>query len=399
MIVDFVGWYAPDHNVTTISDLPHNNNNVFHTATDWLIVIGEKEVVPVLEMGIRFMQLQQTCLLWCHSKYAYGMSYRKYDTSNDKLQPDSNVMYQVTVKKIISSQELERSSFKIRLCESKKNIANDIYKNELMLSDATQYSSKGRALNLYKRSAEMLEYMIQQANSKSENDDNLPPQEQEPVSNDFDMNFDVHYAQELFIDCLNNITAVHMICKEFHTAKQAAIDVLLRDPNNIKGLIRAAKISLLDPASTYEEVDESIKAVVAVVATTNNEQQHQLDPKILSDIEKLKIDFIRKKQQYNQRKKQISQNIAKGLQKTSNKITNVDDDSTTKSVISTTAQEPNSMFFEKIKTVIHKFPIGRITLLLFGFQLSLTILMYLYFKNSSPKATSPQGDQETQQDL
>eukprot|EP00980_Cylindrotheca_fusiformis_P030728 scaffold25316_cov215-Cylindrotheca_fusiformis.AAC.1 len=62
-----------------------------------------------------------------------------------------------------------------------------------------------------------------------------------------------HQVQQVMLDSLNNIVAVYLRQKEFHKAKQAAVEVLKQDPKNVKALLRAAKASLLDNASTMEE--------------------------------------------------------------------------------------------------------------------------------------------------
>lgn len=319
VMVDFVGWYSPECPLDHSECSSGSDDNIFHLVSDWLIVIGEKDVIPVLEMGIRFMKKGQTCLLWCHSKYAYGPAGRKYhnpcfDTQNKILQPNSNVMYRVTVKDVIQGKELDDSDFKIKLCESKKNIANDIYNYELIVD--TVYA-KNRAIMMYKRAADMLEYMIQRANDiqKQENADNEII-EQHATNDTFDyQKLDTKYAMELYLDCLNNITAVYMVCKDYHAAKEAAIHVLTRDPHNIKGLIRAAKASLLDPASTFEEVNESIQAAVDSMDSISSHTKQMPDPKLVLEIEKLKNEFYRKKKQHKERQKQMSANITKGLQK------------------------------------------------------------------------------------
>lgn len=292
-------------------------------------MIGEKDVIPVLEMGIRFMKKGQICLLWGHSKFAYGPSGRKYnnntqnENNNKILQPNSNIMYRIIVKDIIDGIQLDDNNFKLKLCESKKNIANDIFNYELCID--TTYG-KGRAIMMYKRSADMLEYMIQQATKQQQKSDKLSDenaneeeeQEVEVVQNDVDtdyLNFNIKYATELYLDCLNNITAVYMISKDYHLAKEAAIHVLTRDPFNLKGLIRAAKASLLDPASSFEEVNQSIQAAIDTINTISSSPP---DPKSLIEITKLQNDLYIKKKQYKEQQKQISSNITKGLQKSNN---------------------------------------------------------------------------------
>ena len=83
---------------------------------------------------------------------------------------------------------------------------------------------------------------------------------------------------EIMLDCLNNIAACHLRAKEFHQAKEAAVKVLSFDPDNLKRLVRAAKAALLDPASSYEEVEAAIAAA---------EMDHPDD----SEVQKLRIEL------------------------------------------------------------------------------------------------------------
>jgi hypothetical protein len=68
--------------------------------------------------------------------------------------------------------------------------------------------------------------------------------------------------------------------------------VLLHDPDNLKGMVRAAKAALLDPASSYEEAEAAIAAA---------ETDHPDD----SEVIKLRIELKQRKHAYKKRTKEM----------------------------------------------------------------------------------------------
>jgi hypothetical protein len=266
VVVDFVGRLAQGKN--------DDDGPIFQEAKDWLVVVGEKDVLPALEMGIRFMKVGQRAVVWSHSKFAYGPSSRKH--GDYELPPDSSVRYEITVKSVASSDLIvNEPAFQIKIALSKKLIGNDVYLHEW--SDG---HGKARAKLLYKRAADMMEYLFQ-----SKQDDHVTREE----------------AMEIMLDCLNNIAACHLRAKEFHQAKEAAVKVLSHDPDNLKGMVRAAKAALLDPASSYEEVEAAIAAA---------ETDHADD----SDVRKLRIELKQRKQAYKKRTKEMFSKPSKNEQ-------------------------------------------------------------------------------------
>jgi hypothetical protein len=319
VLVDFVGYYCDDEtkavlfpgddvtdNLFNPSDniatgcatttmytvrqyFQNNNVPVFHMGQDVLCVIGEKDVVPALEMGIRFMQSYETSIIYSHSKYAYGLSKRTYkynntpstppnsciSESNDAnsdvggptsftLQPESNVIYIVTLKRIVTSQAVNQPRFQLRLCLSKKMLANDIYQcdfNDNIKSNMYAH----RAIHIYQRAADLLEsILISAANRQEPNTDDVDSRAATDLSN-----VEIDAARNCQIDCLNNIVAVYMKCQLYHKAKEACVAVLKVDVHNVKALFRAAKAALYDPASSYDEVQAAIQAVEEEI-----QQQH-----------------------------------------------------------------------------------------------------------------------------
>jgi FKBP-type peptidyl-prolyl cis-trans isomerase len=267
-----------------LDDSNYDDGPIFHEANGWLLVIGEKDVVPALEMGIRFMRLGETAMIRSHSKYAYGPGQRDWKTSNGKYTLPANalVQYTVTLKNIVPSAELESRSFKLKLCQSKKLIGNDIYNNDHISSDNPY--ARSRALQVYQRSADMLTHLLLHHDSESNVDevDSL----------------DAEAARECLLACLNNIAAVHMRCQSYHAAKEACVAVLERGSTNVKALLRAAQAALLDPASSYEEVDAAIEAAsTATKAQQGREKTEQRAAQrhsLADEVERLRFDLQRK---------------------------------------------------------------------------------------------------------
>ena len=277
-MIDFVGRLA--HTPPSENDEIDNNNTgpIFQQAVDWIIVIGEKDVLPALEMGVRFLSVGETAAIWSHSKFAYGPSQRRYHGDTDyTLPPHSHVCYTVTAKQILSLSHKESSgsstsssssaATQVQIAQSKKMIGNDIYAHEWFGNG--EYA-KQRAKQEYKRAAETMQYLLLQTTTMPQNDDdNYDDNNNNNNNNDSDASQQQEQqqlqelqeqARTIMLDCLNNIAALHLRAHEYKLAKEAAVQVLTHDPDNFKALIRAAKAALLDPASSYEEVDVAIQA-------------------------------------------------------------------------------------------------------------------------------------------
>jgi len=359
VVVDFVGQCGPSSKTTATTTTRDNNDDtidggtgigdesgsgedaiVFHKAKDWLIVVAEQDVVPCLELAIRFMSVGDTALVRSHSKFAYGPYTRRMrkiisnkfseddqNNGNDDdaleeyymLPSNSNVVYRVTVKSIVSEEERGTSDFAVRAAEAKKLIGNDAYAHEWPVicdgggdggggssrSSAQLQHVKGKVIKLYKRGADAVEYLFAQLQQQQEEPQNQENQEgaasQEILSR----------AKALYLDCLNNIVAVHMRAKDYHAAKQAAINVLNADPSNYKALVRAAKACLLDAGSSYEEVQAAIDAaaVRAVVPGDDEDGTKAKD----AEIKKLRSELRRRKLEYKKKSKDMFSKMAKEI--------------------------------------------------------------------------------------
>lgn len=179
--------------------------------------------------------------------------------------------------------------FTIQKAISRKAIANDIYQNEWCPppkgeQEPSCEAAMTRALRLYKKAAQGMETLLG-GTYFNQVEDNHPQRLQ---------------ATQIMLDSLNNIAAVYLRQKQYHEAKQSAVEVLKQDPKNIKALLRAAKASLLDPASTMEEVQAALQAA-------DNEITYK-HPQEEKELKRLKAEYKRKHEEYKKKTKEMFSN-------------------------------------------------------------------------------------------
>jgi hypothetical protein len=226
-----------------------------------LLAVGEGDVLPALEMAIRFMETGQSARVWGHSKDAFGPGTRVFETTT--VLPFANVMYEVAVRKIVMDNSRLNPYSTIQKSLTRKNIANDIYQHEWCKppkndsDDPSCDAAMTRAIRLYNKAAKEMETLLQGTHFNQV--EKYHPQRIQ--------------SQQLLLDSLNNIVAVYMKQHEYHKAKQGAVEVLKQDPKNLKGILRAAKSALLDPASTMEEVKAALEAAESEITYQKSERR------------------------------------------------------------------------------------------------------------------------------
>ena len=367
---------------------------IFHTVNNFYCCVGDQDVIPAVEMGLRFMDIQAVmsddedndnddatqnhtvtaaaaaatdnpndpsdfnptsiptvALIYSHSKYAYGLSSRTYThstatdgtnhTSTYTLPPESNVLYKVTLQRIVSSSssandDIPDPKLLLQCYQCKKLLANDIFQNDILTKSKhsnhdtnvagikdphalQNYSTNGndihtnmyhlhRAIRIYQRTVEKLENLIielQQSFSSSSS----PIKEGDKMNDTDETNLSyINEAKQLQIDCLNNISAVYMKCQLYHKAKEACIQTLLKDSNNSKALFRAARAALYDPASSYDEVQATLHAVQQELVHTPP-QSVQLQ----KDLEILQKEYQQHEMKYKQQQKIMATRIQKKM--------------------------------------------------------------------------------------
>jgi len=284
VLVSFEGRIADDRSM--------RNGSLFQKAESWLVVVGDSDVVPALDMGIRYMKVGQTALVWSHSKFALGNGTRTILGEKDEtVPPKSNVMYTVTVTQKVMDTSRLNPYFTIQKGLTRKTIANDVYQNEwckppeISTDPDCEFSMK-RAIRLYTKAANEMETLLQGTSFSNVEKDH--PQRWE--------------ARQILLDSLNNIVAVRLKQKNYHGAKNAAVDVLKIDPSNIKALLRAAKAALMDPASTIEEASSAIGAAESAISSTTAGKNKSMNEK---ELKRLKITLKEKQADYKEKQKEM----------------------------------------------------------------------------------------------
>jgi tetratricopeptide (TPR) repeat protein len=217
----------------------------------------------------------ESAVIFANSKYVYGPLERVH--GDYVLPPNSDVVYNVRIKSLIKDENVLRDpEFQLKIALSKKQIGNDCYQYEW--SDG---HGKSNALLHYKKGADLMMNMLSE------------------VDDDTDLKDRV---LQVLVDCLNNVSAVYLRAKEYGKAKEAATQVIVRDPNNFKALIRAARAAIYDPAGSFEESEAAIAAAEEVDA----EDQ---------DLQKLKAELKRKHREYKRKSREMGKKMISGSTK------------------------------------------------------------------------------------
>ena len=278
-----------------------------------LIALGDGDVIPGLEMAARFLPSGHRAIVKCRSKYAYGASGRRTsaaDTSSKDLPPNSDVVFDVCVRGIVpSSHLLQDDNLKIELAASKKQLGNECYQYEW----DDHGMGKARALKLYSKARDSMIDLLGEIQTRQEEGGNdTVAAAAAAAAGELD-NAKERAASILIIDCLNNISAVHLKAKAYGKAKESAATVLQYDPNNIKALCRAARAAIFDPNGTFEECEMAIAAAEEIESDN-------------ADVKRLRVELERRKKQHKKREKAMYSKMLSSNQ------TAADDEDTTCSI-------------------------------------------------------------------
>ncbi|CAJ1946092.1 unnamed protein product [Cylindrotheca closterium] len=228
---------------------------------DWFILVGDGDVLPALELAIRFMDSGSTARVWSHSKYAFSSGTRKHGKT--QLASNTNIMFEITVTQIVVDTSRLNPYFTIQKAVSRKAIANDIYQNEWCPVPTSEQepscdAAMARALRLYKKAAQEMETLLGGTYFNQVEEDH--PQRLQ--------------ATQIMLDSLNNIVAVYLRQKQYHDAKQSAVEVLKQDAKNIKA----------NSEITYKHPQEE------------------------KELKRIKTQYMRKQQDYKKKTKEMFSN-------------------------------------------------------------------------------------------
>lgn len=280
----------------------------FLTAKGWIVILGDKDVIPGLELAIRYLPLGASALVRCHSKFAYGLSGRRFGGGDDgtgyAVPPDSETIYRLTMHSITSAEELMADkSFQIACARQKKLIGNDCYKHEWQKLDAGG-DGKRKALKAYDSGKDLMIGLIQNIDK-----DGAQCVDKEEVTDGNDspnnslsqsvLTIIRKEAVEVLLDCLNNTAAVYLQAKSYSKAKDAAAQAIQYDGNNMKALCRAAKAAMLDPAASFTESE------MAITCAEEIDRDNR-------EVKTLRSQLERTRKEYRQREKAMYARMMQG---------------------------------------------------------------------------------------
>lgn len=266
------------------------DGSIFEYSENSLIVLGEGDLIPALEMGVRFIPKHSVTnndnvknfggIIRAHFKYAHG--FNGYDRTADnnrstsaktappsfvKLPANSHVELYIEILDIVSQSDEKFHSFEFQLEKglAKKQLGNQYFKYEKNLP---------KALKLYQSSVALLNTLViaiqekmaesetdkkkEVASSEDDNHIGNSPLGQEESESLKKLITTKTKAIEVIVDSLNNASLIQFKQKKYNQAKQTCAQILQQyDPNNMKALIRAAKSSMLDL-----KVEKEDKAVI-----------------------------------------------------------------------------------------------------------------------------------------
>ena len=276
-------------------DYASENELPFVEKRGCLVALGDGDVMPGLEMAARFLSSGHRAIVKCRSKYAYGAGGRRSANASSNsnatdLPPNSDVVFDMCVRSITpSSQMLRDQELRIQLAVSKKRLGNECYQYEWGDHELGDHGmGKPRALKLYGKARDLMMDLLGDIQMRQEESNGTAAGE-----------LAEQRATSVLIDCLNNISAVHLKAKSYGKAKESAATVLQYDPNNIKALCRAARAAIFDPNGTLEECEMAI----AVAEEIDGEN---------ADVKRLRGELDRRKKQHKKREKAMYSKMMAG---------------------------------------------------------------------------------------
>lgn len=332
VIVSFQGYCVTEaeYNDPGIISTILMDKKVDFNCEDQLIVLGENDIIPGVELACRFlMPKNESAWLKCHYKYGFGAVGRGSATGtpqNDEyyVPPYSLMIFFVTVRLVIPSSDPKAStqSFQIKIAQSKKKLGNEAYQFEWSNLEQDGGVGRAKALKLYASGADLMIKLIKDI------------REGENSKQDQEVSFEEETALNTLLDCLNNISAVYFRAKEYGKAKEAAAAALRWDLDNLTALCRAAKAAMLDPAGTFEESEMAIQCA------------ENVDPNS-SQVRSLRELFTTKKRQHKLREKELYQKMAKGMKSKTESVPETDHHIPPETDDRISNKEKNSLLYSK----------------------------------------------------
>lgn len=252
---------------------PDDKNFVkFMQEKDFIMKLGNGDVPQGLELAIRFLSLGACAIVRCHSKYAHphGRKNNCEGIGSIDLPASKDVIYRVYLRSIKSIAQDQSYTFRLKVAKQLKSIGNDYYINEWI--GPRGGCGKVKSLKAYDGSSNELVSLVKDLNADTSNN-------YEKLKGD---------TVALLVDCFNNIAAAHLRDKDYTKARDAAVEAIKLDPNNVKALCRAAKAAMC--VGAFEESDMALDAAIEL-------------EKDNIDVQKLKVDHDRRVKLYRKKEK------------------------------------------------------------------------------------------------
>jgi len=177
--------------------------------------LGDGDVCPGLELGLRALKVGERGVVRCSSRFAYGHLGRPAVTDGDTpLCPDSDVEFHIHIHSLGSSLPIGSMTAPERLEEArlKKGAGNDLFKFHYFSGSAKAYSASLQAL------------------------DGLLGEEPAEVAHS--------EVVQMIADCGCNLAAAYLKMGMDAKAEDSCVAVLQIDPTNVKALFRAGSAAM-----------------------------------------------------------------------------------------------------------------------------------------------------------
>jgi len=225
------------------------NKGFFIRQENTVVVLGDGDVLPGLEMGVRFCPVGCTSEVKFDSKFGYGSWGRRGSDGFIPVPPSTDLYFKFTVHEIISVID------DVELALMKKRIGNESFKYDL--------DNGEKALNVYNKAISLL-----------------------------DAEIDSH--KKILVDLHNNVVLVHYKKKAFSLSKSSCLKIIEElDSRNVKAWIRLGYIYL---DSDYEKANHAVGQAAKFAP-------NQMDN---IDVRKLYSLLKKKKIEYKQKEKEMS---------------------------------------------------------------------------------------------
>lgn len=234
--------------------------------------LGDGDVCPGLELGLRHMKVGATCLIKCVSRFAYGpSSFPPLSGGTVPVPPDSDVEFEVTllnVKAMEKGPADMTAAEKVEFALFRKNIGNALFASH----------DYNKAARCYAQGLEIAQGAIQQEKEAAKEANNADIQTSSAASS-------------VAVTCANNTAAAYIKLENYKKVLEVTDVALVLDPSNAKALYRKGQAHLrlrefkdaqtsltkaleIDPTS--KEVREELRAL-KTMKTEYNEKKKEME--------------------------------------------------------------------------------------------------------------------------